>query len=53
MLETAENLRRRYISRCEQDERAATAHRRAVAAQNSGGSLRRSSRSQAGWRVIS
>ncbi|SFW79770.1 acetyl-CoA C-acetyltransferase [Amycolatopsis australiensis] len=37
MLETAENLRRRYgISREEQDRLAAESHRRAVAAQHSG-----------------
>lgn len=37
MLETAENLRRRYdISRTEQDELAVTSHQRAVAAQRSG-----------------
>ncbi|MGB6243581.1 MULTISPECIES: acetyl-CoA C-acetyltransferase [Gordonia] len=37
MLETAENLRRRYdISRVEQDELAALSHRRAVAAQQAG-----------------
>lgn len=37
MLETAENLRRRYgISRTEQDELAVTSHRRAVAAQLDG-----------------
>lgn len=37
MLETAENLRRRYdIGRDEQDELAAESHRRAVAAQDSG-----------------
>ncbi|PPI99959.1 acetyl-CoA C-acetyltransferase [Nocardia nova] len=37
MLETAENLRREYgISRAEQDELAATSHRRAVEAQRSG-----------------
>ena len=37
MLETAENLRRQYgISRAEQDELAATSHRRAVAAQQDG-----------------
>ncbi|GAB7142500.1 acetyl-CoA C-acetyltransferase [Mycobacterium riyadhense] len=37
MLETAENLRRRYdISRLEQDELAVTSHQRAVAAQQDG-----------------
>jgi acetyl-CoA C-acetyltransferase len=37
MLETAENLRRRYdISRTEQDELAVTSHQRAVAAQKNG-----------------
>ncbi|POX92092.1 acetyl-CoA C-acetyltransferase [Mycobacterium kansasii] len=37
MLETAENLRRRYgISRLEQDELAVTSHRRAVTAQQDG-----------------
>lgn len=37
MLETAENLRRRYgISRAEQDELAVISHQRAVAAQRSG-----------------
>lgn len=37
MIETAENLRRQYgIGREEQDELAATSHRRAVAAQQSG-----------------
>ncbi|ETW22763.1 acetyl-CoA C-acetyltransferase [Mycobacterium gastri] len=37
MLETAENLRRRYgISRLEQDELAVTSHQRAVAAQKDG-----------------
>jgi acetyl-CoA C-acetyltransferase len=37
MIETAENLRRQYeIGREEQDELAATSHRRAVAAQDSG-----------------
>ncbi len=37
MLETAENLRRQYgIGRDEQDELAATSHRRAVAAQEAG-----------------
>lgn len=37
MLETAENLRRRYgISRAEQDELAVVSHQRAVAAQRSG-----------------
>ncbi|OBK80380.1 acetyl-CoA C-acetyltransferase [Mycobacterium sp. 1164985.4] len=37
MLETAENLRKQYnISRQEQDELAATSHRRAVAAQKDG-----------------
>ncbi|OBK40805.1 acetyl-CoA acetyltransferase [Mycobacterium sp. 1245111.1] len=37
MLETAENLRRRYnISRHEQDELAVTSHQRAVAAQKNG-----------------
>lgn len=37
MLETAENLRRRYgISRTEQDELAVVSHQRAVAAQRSG-----------------
>ncbi|WP_343710505.1 acetyl-CoA C-acetyltransferase [Mycobacterium sp.] len=37
MLETAENLRRRYrIPRAEQDELAVTSHRRAVAAQKNG-----------------
>ena len=37
MLETAENLRRRYgISRAEQDELAVQSHQRAVAAQRSG-----------------
>ncbi|KAA8964625.1 acetyl-CoA C-acetyltransferase [Mycobacterium sp.] len=37
MLETAENLRRRYgISRTEQDELAVTSHQRAVAAQQNG-----------------
>jgi acetyl-CoA C-acetyltransferase len=37
MLETAENLRRRYaITRREQDELAVTSHRRAVAAQKDG-----------------